>query len=406
MITHTHRITEFPEGAQSFIELPFEVGPDIERIEVSYVFPTGGRGSVIDLGMAHEGRVRGWTGSEYGHIWISEDRASAGYRPGVLKGKWEVVLGVVRLGEEAWIDVEIRLIPRKPRWIVGELHSHTEHSDGGVPVTEALRRARNSGCDFVAFTDHNATAQNLVQPEDMGVLKIPGMELTTYWGHTNFLGLDEPVDDWRCSSIEDVPVKMAEAREKGATIVINHPCSDAGFNRWRPGWDVAFDAFEIWNGNWAVHNVEAVALWQELLCQGRRIPATGGSDFHLKNRRRHGRPANCLFADTLSVEGLLRAVRKGANVVCAAPDEARAEPLPGTPIFGSSADAGAPLGFVFDGLAEGDEIHLIAETGRIHTIPAQSGRNEVETRLDGRFLRAEVWAGGIPRLFTNPVYTE
>jgi hypothetical protein len=199
---------------------------------------------------------------------------------------------------------------------------------------------------------------------------------------------------------------MAEAREAGATIVINHPCSDAGFNRWRPGWDVDFDALEIWNGTWASHNVEAIALWQALLEQGRRIPATGGSDFHLKNRRRHGRPANRLYADSQSVAGFLAAVRAGANVVCAAPDEARAEPATGTPMFGSVTDTGVPLGIVFDGLAAGDEIRIVTEAGMVQTIRAEAPRQEIEMPLAGRFLRAEVWAGATPRLFTNPIYGE
>jgi hypothetical protein len=404
MIAFTHRITAFPDGAQSFLEVPFEVGADIERIEVSYAFPTGARGSVVDIGLAHEGLMRGWTGSEYGHVWIAEDRAAAGYRAGPLAGRWQVVLGIVRLGEEAWVDLSIRLVPRRARWFAGDLHSHTEHSDGGLPVTEALRRAAASGCDFLALTDHNAVSQNHVQPEDGTVLRLPGMELTTYWGHTNFLGLTAPVADWRCRSVGDVVAKMAEARAAGATIVINHPCSDAGFNRWRPGWEVPFDALEIWNGTWAAHNVEAVALWQSLLVEGRRIPATGGSDFHLKNRRRHGRPANRLWADSQSVAGLLRAVRAGANVVCAAPDETRAEPAAGTPMFGAVTTAGAPLGIVFDGLAKGDDIRIVTDAGVVRSIRAEAPRQEIEMPLAGRFLRAEVWAGAEPRLFTNPIY--
>ncbi len=398
----THRITEFPGGPKSFVEIPFEVGPEIERIEVSYAFPAGSGGSTIDLGLAREGRLRGWTGSEYGHVWIAEDRASAGYHAGPLPGRWQVVLGIVRLGPDPWVELSIRLIEKRPRWLAGELHSHTEHSDGGVEATQALARARASGCDFVALTDHNTTAQNRVRPEDTGLLLIPGLELTTYWGHTNFLGLAEPVQDSRCYDLADVARKMAEAREAGATVVINHPCSDAGFNRWQSGWDVAFDALEIWNGNWGAHNVEAVALWQSLLASGRRIPATGGSDFHLKNRRRHGRPANRLCALGHSVSGVLGAVRRGANVVAFAPDEAMAYPLPGSPCFGE--DHAGAVGVRFEGLVAGDEIRTVSEAGTVATLAAGGPVQELEAALDGRFLRFEVWAGDAPRLFTNPVY--
>lgn len=401
-----HRITDFPKGGKSFVEVPFEVGPDIERIEVSYLFPAGSGGSTIDLGLAHNGRVRGWTGAEYGHVFVTEDRATSGYHAGPLRGKWDVVLGIVKLGPDCVVDLDIRLIPKTPVWLVGELHSHTEHSDGGIPVTHAVHRAQTSGCDFLALTDHNATAQNAIRPEDSGLLLIPGMELTSYWGHTNFLGLPDPVDDWRCYEIADVPKKMAEAREKGATIVVNHPCSDAGFNRWKSGWDIAVDAIEIWNGNWASHNVEAVSLWQELLVLGRKLPCTGGSDFHLKNRRRHGRPANHLCATSHAVTGILEAVRTGANVVCSAPNETMMKPAQGTAVFGQTVSSGTALGFEITGLSIGDEIRMITEAGTVSTIKAQTEQLALEQRLDGRFIRFEVWSGTMPMLFTNPIYAD
>jgi hypothetical protein len=400
----THRITDFPGGDKSFVELPFTAGPEVERIEVSYAFPTGAAGSVIDIGLAHRGRSRGWTGSEYGHIWVAEDRASAGYHPGPLQGDWHVVLGIVRLGPAPFVDLTIRLIPRRDAWLAGELHSHTEHSDGGVLVAEAIARARNSGCEFVALTDHNATAQNRIRPDDPAILVLPGMELTSYWGHSNFHGLDDPVVDWRCYTPEDVPRKMAEARERGATVGINHPFQNSAGGRWQVGFGVPFDFYEIWNGSWAVHNEQALAHWQALLCEGRRIAVSGGSDFHLKNRRRHGRPANRLHVQTRSVAGILDAVRAGANVVCAAPDEAMVTPLPGTPMFGGTLAAGAGVGLRFTGLAAGDEIRLITESGVVRRSAAQGPVAEIEAAAGRMFLRAELWQADQPRLFSNPFY--
>jgi hypothetical protein len=401
-MTHlTHHITEFLDGAPSFLELPFDVAEDVERIEVSYRATAG---STIDIGLSQGGHMRGWTGSEYAHVFVTADRASAGYPPGPLAGRWQVVLGLVRLAPGCEIQVEIRLIPKRPVWLAGELHSHTEHSDGGVAVSDAARRAQSSGCDFLALTDHNTTAQNRLVPEDHGLLLIPGMELTTYWGHCNLLGLDQPVADWLCKDISDVSRKMAEARERGATVVINHPCSDAGFNRWQPGWDVAFDAVEIWNGTWAQHNAQAVALWHSLLVDGRRIPCTGGSDFHLKNKRRHGRPANHLLAPRHSIAGILEAVREGANVVCSAPDEVMIKPQQGSAGFGEVTDAGAALGFDLTGLDAGCELHRLSERGKEEVVVLQSGEATFETALSGRFVRFEIWSHGQPRLFTNPIY--
>lgn len=404
----TATIDHFPDGEKSFVEIPFEVGSDIERIEVSYHFPFGGGGSVIDLGVARNGIMRGWTGSERGHITLEEDRATPGYEPGPLAGAWHVVLGIVKIGPNCKVDVEIRLIGRQRRWLAGELHSHSEHSDGGVTVLDAIHRARTSGLDFLAITDHNAVTQNDVRPDDPGILVIPAMELTSYWGHTNFLGLPRPVADWRCRSPRNVADKMAEARANGATVVINHPFQNSAGGRWQSGFDVAFDALEIWNGNWSVMNEQGLAFWQELLTSGRRVPATGGSDFHLKNRRRHGRPANRLCVEGMSVSDILAAVRAGRNVVAFAPDETMAKPSTDEmPDLGSQVAAGREISVTFTGLSVGDEIRRVTEAGVVEVVPAGDGPTlRLDQRFAGRFVRYEVWHGKEPRLFTNPFYGE
>lgn len=404
----SHTITDFPGGEKSFVEIPFQVGPEVERIEVSYLFPAGSGGSTIDLGLAHQGCMRGWTGSEYSHVTIAADRATPGYHPGPLQGRWDVVLGIVKIGPDCRVDVTVTLVPRRGRWLTGDIHSHTEHSDGGVPVADAVHRARMARLDFVALTDHNTTAQNRIRPDDPGMLVIPGMELTSYWGHTNFLGVPDPVRDWRCCAPADVAERMAEARSNGATIVINHPFQLSAGGKWQCGLDVPFDAIEIWNGHWSALNADALHFWQELLASGKIVPVTGGSDFHLKNRRRHGRPSNRVFAGGESVADVLEAVRAGRNVVSAAPDMITAEPLDGAPMFGERVSPGAPYALKFSSLAAGDEVRRVTEKGTAEMWAVEAGQTELvsDGRVDGRFTRFEVWHGEEPRLFTNPFYAE
>lgn len=403
----THTIDSFPDGEKSFVEIPFEVSADIERIEISYHFPFGGGGSVIDIGVARNGRMRGWTGAERAHITLEEDRATPGYDHGPLDGLWHVVLGIVKIGPDCKVNVSIRLIEKTQVWLAGDIHSHSEHSDGGVTVLDAIHRARASHLDFMSITDHNTVSQNTIRPDDPGILVIPGMELTSYWGHTNFLGVERPVADWRCQRPQDVLEKMAEARANGATVVINHPFQNSAGGRWQAGFDAGFDAIEIWNGTWSAMNEQGLAFWQELLVAGRRIPATGGSDFHLKNRRRHGRPANRLQAQRTSVAGILEAVREGRNVVSSSPDETMAKPLDAQlPIFGSRVRVGADIGVDFTGLFAGDEIRLLTEKGVEKTFIAQRGEFRFSERFSGRFMRFEVWHDKEPRLFTNPFYGE
>jgi predicted metal-dependent phosphoesterase TrpH len=397
-------ITEFPGGEKSFVEVPFHAGPNTERIEVSYLFPAGSGGSVIDLGVAHEGRMRGWSGSERAHITIEADRATPSYDAGLLAGNWTVVLGIVTIGPNCRVDVTIRVVQKQARWLVGDIHSHTEHSDGGVTVLDAIHRARASRLDFVALTDHNTISQNFVRPDDPGILVMPGMELTSYYGHTNFLGVHKPVADWRCTSPAQVAEKMAEARSNGATVVINHPFQRSAGGKWQSGYDVAFDAMEIWNGNWSPLNQDALAFWQERLVAGHVAPVTGGSDFHLKNRRRHGRPSNRVHAEGNSIADILAAIRAGRNVVCFSPEDTMARPVDGAPMFGDTIPAGSAIEVEFTSLLAGDEICVVDETGTSQVIPIEGDRLTWGGRLDGRFKRFEVWHGDEPRLFTNPFY--
>ncbi|MDQ0419528.1 hypothetical protein J2045_000538 [Peteryoungia aggregata LMG 23059] len=400
-------IDNFPEGEKSFVEIPFTVGGDIERIEVAYHFPFGGGGSVIDLGVAQHGRMRGWSGAERGFITLEEDRATPGYDCGPLAGAWHAVLGIVKIGPACKVDVKIRLIRKRERWLVGELHSHSEHSDGGVTVLDAIHRARAGGLDFLAITDHNTISQNIIRPDDPGMLVIPAMELTSFWGHTNFLGLARPVEDWRCRSPSDVVDRMAEARANGATIVINHPFQNSAGGKWQSGFEPHFDALEIWNGLWTPMNAQALAFWQELLVAGRQIPVTGGSDFHLKNRRRHGHPSNRLRVSGHSIADILAAVRAGRNVVSFSPHDLTALPVGiGHPDFGSRVPSGSPIAVRFDGLSQGDEIRLVDENGYKDTVKPDEGGFTVELPFSGRFLRFEVWHGNEARLFTNPFYAE
>jgi hypothetical protein len=397
-------ITEFPGGEKSFIEVPFNAGPDTDRIEVSYQFPAGSGGSVIDLGVAHRGRMRGWTGSERSHITIEADRATPGYDAGPLAGDWTVVLGIVKIGPNCRVDVTIRVVEKQPQWLVGDIHSHTEHSDGGATVVDAIQRARNSRLDFVALTDHNTVSQNFVRPDDPGIIVMPGMELTSYYGHTNFLGVHKPVADWRCTSPGDVADRMAEARANGATIVINHPFQRSAGGKWQSGYEVPFDAMEIWNGTWSPLNQDALSFWQERLVAGHIAPVTGGSDFHLKNRRRHGWPANRVLTEGRSIADILAAIRAGRNVICFSPENTVAEPRHGAPMFGDRVAAGSAVGVDFKGLAPGDRLLVVDESGVTETIEVDGPEFGWDGRLDGRFLRFEVWNGAEPRLFTNPVY--
>lgn len=168
---------------------------------------------------------------------------------------------------------------------------HTYHSDGHMSVAELIETARLNELDFVALTDHNNVTQ-LYHPDLDGVddlAVIPGMELTTYYGH----GLSLGTTDWFDWRIGRSGVTMRDSvdaiRAKNDIAIAAHPLSRGDpyctgctwlFPRLMPG---SLDAVEVWNGPWdnsTSQNEQSLHLRYTWLNAGHRIPATAGSDAH------------------------------------------------------------------------------------------------------------------------------
>lgn len=184
---------------------------------------------------------------------------------GVLLGQWYVVLGIVKVGFDLWVDLLICLVCKMFVWLVGELYSYIEYLDGGVMVGEVIVCVCNFGCEFLLIIDYNVMFQNYICFDDLGILVIDGMELISYWGYMNFYGFKDLLDDWWCYIFEDVLCKMVEVCEKGVIIVVNYLFQNFVGGCWQCGFDVLFDVYEIWNGNWVVYNEQVFVYWQDML---------------------------------------------------------------------------------------------------------------------------------------------
>ena len=80
-----------------------------------------------------------------------------------------------------------------------ETHLHTLHSDGQHSVAAMLEACKSAGYDAVALTDHN-TVSGLPEAEvaaaRLGLVLVPGVEVTTFRGHAVVLGVAR-VPEWR-----------------------------------------------------------------------------------------------------------------------------------------------------------------------------------------------------------------
>jgi hypothetical protein len=195
-------------------------------------------------------------------------------------------------------------------------------------VSDLLREARDAGLDFVALTDHNTTS-HLVgneHPADSRLLVIPGMELTTFYGHALCLGTRDWID-WGVLRSSAMEAAVAEVRGLGGLFVIAHPMAvgdpvctgcDWRYAEMMPG---TARVVEIWNGPWtgSSNNEGALALWYAWLGRGLRVAATAGSDAHASGRIAFGTGRNVVHADDLSARAILEAIAAGRLYLSAGP---------------------------------------------------------------------------------------
>jgi hypothetical protein len=174
------------------------------------------------------------------------------------------------------------------RWFKGNLHTHTNNSDGDSPPGAVVRWYRDAGYDFLALTDHDM----VTLPDDYRILAgamelIHGEEITAGDIHMNGLGIRRDI----------VPVLMptermtlqrnvAAVREQGGVPAINHP----NF-RWavrqtdvEPLADVGL--FEVHNAGPEKNNGgrpghgSTEELWDGLLSLGKRMVGIATDDAH------------------------------------------------------------------------------------------------------------------------------
>jgi len=303
---HTGRWTLEDRFAAPWHYLPVEVGPGTAGLRVELDYERTG-GAVLDLGCLGPNGFRGWSGGARGSFVITREAATPGYLPGELEaGTWQVMIGVHRVPPDGTryqltaeaiprtgssVGAELRTPPAPPapadrparrplpasegrRWLAGDLHAHTVHSDGVLTVSELAALAAERGLDFIAVTDHNTISHHAELPaaaKRYGITLLPGQEVTTDGGHAGALGdigwidFRRPPDDW------------LDATEAGGGLLsINHPF--AGPVSWVHPMRRRPPLVELWHWSWLdLRWTTPLGWWQAW--DPAAIPV-GGSDWH------------------------------------------------------------------------------------------------------------------------------
>ncbi|GAA4897876.1 PHP domain-containing protein [Stackebrandtia albiflava] len=337
MIVHTGEWTPADRVASPYRYLPAHVPDGAAGIRVRLAYPADA--GVLDLGCIGPDGFRGWSGGARDEFVITAGHATPGYLPGRPEpGEWHVVLGLYRVPARLPYEVTVTVLSEAPepppvtappvpdrpprrnppappgrRWLAGDLHCHSHHSDGTGSVPELAAAAVSAGLDFLAVTDHNTVSHHReldAVSRRYGVHLIPGQEITTDRGHANAFG-DIGWIDFRASAAE----WFAEVARRGGVVSVNHPiATDCA---WQFPLDAPPPAAEIWHSTWHDTTWRGPLAWW--LAAGPAVVPVGGSDYHSPDGAAPlGRPVTWLCVPDsapVTTEALLDALRTGAVAV-------------------------------------------------------------------------------------------
>ncbi len=187
----------------------------------------------------------------------------------------------------------------------GNIHIHTQRSDGTGSVPQLAQAAEKAGLDFLVITDHN-TMDKEEEGYHGGVLVLIGEEVhipNARENHLLCLGIEEDVS----AQAHDPQAVIDRVRQQGGLTFLAHPIERSAplvpeiypWTDWRVR---GFTGIELWNymssfREFATNKLmglllsflpqmfpvgplpETLSLWDDLLAEG-PVVAIGGSDAH------------------------------------------------------------------------------------------------------------------------------
>ena len=108
----TLRGTVTDAQANHYLQVPFTVPADIERITVTFSYTGKEDHATLDLGVKDPVRFRGWSGGNKSTFTIGLSDATPSYLPGPIPaGRWKLILGVpnIRQGVRSEYEAKIHL---------------------------------------------------------------------------------------------------------------------------------------------------------------------------------------------------------------------------------------------------------------------------------------------------------
>jgi hypothetical protein len=202
---------------------------------------------------------------------------------------------VSREQQEHSADITTRIYPDREHWYSVDLHHHTDIGDGNTSPEDLVKSQLAARLDLTFVSDHDSVENHeAVQAFSAArdVAMIPSLEVSPGWGHFNILPMPpggEIIDP--ALNAEEI---IAQAHEKKALVLVNHPYTDYGYFSNREiapgGYNADFDLIELQptidlskpDKNADTRSLAtAMELWTgHLAGQNKAYYLTGGSDTH------------------------------------------------------------------------------------------------------------------------------
>lgn len=209
-------------------------------------------------------------------------------------------------------------------WYLGELHCHTNFSDGKISQLEVYNGYKEKKLDYLFITDHNVISNRVIN-RDWNFFS--GTELTLdNNGHFNIYGVEfidyeklfkENQDP--CKNVEEILVEMKEKKE--SLISLNHPFQNNTGLKYNLPMEL-FHTIELINCPYKEKEEminKSISAFDYLWSKGYKIFGVAGSDTHkgIKGYKTTvGIPKNATYLEKgLNQKEILDALKYGKNYI-------------------------------------------------------------------------------------------
>ncbi len=300
--------------------------------------------------------------------------------------------------------------PDVKEWYAGELHNHTNVSDGSITLKELKREILDKGIDFIFPTEHNSV---LTKYPDLDKPVIPSTELTLDdLGHFNLFGLRQLIDyydfvneeETREASLKKI---FHEVKKQGGFVSLNHPFHNSSKMCLGLFYNIDLkdlDFIEVINSPTSedrnpYYDKKALEALDILWCDGHKIFAVAGSDNHGLTL---GDPLNYIRLDKYTSKNILENLKKGRTYISRVGEIKLRMENDGKVIYpGDEVDGNVSIRL----FSSKSLIWKVIKNGRVIERKVGQDLNLSENIGVGEYLRIEgVSENHEPMVVINPIY--